>query len=97
IRKMGDKVSARKLMQAAKVPVVPGYQGEEQSSPKLLAEAEKIGFPVMIKAAAGGGGRGLRVVENKKDFDEALKSAKRESASSFGSDRVFLEKYIMGA
>jgi 3-methylcrotonyl-CoA carboxylase alpha subunit len=97
IRKMGDKVSARAIMQAAGVPVVPGYQGEDVSLATLKAEALKIGFPMIIKAAAGGGGRGLRVVESKDQFENALESAQREALAGFGSDRVFLEKYIRGA
>lgn len=97
IAKMGDKVSARKLMEAAKVPVVPGYQGEDSTLPKLKLEAQRIGFPIIVKAAAGGGGRGLRVVDRMEDFEAAVLSAKREAESSFGSDRVFLEKYIRGA
>lgn len=97
ISKMGDKVSARKLMEVSKVPVVPGYQGQDQRVDLLKTEAMRIGFPLMIKAAAGGGGRGLRVVERLDDFEAALSSAQREAVSAFGSDRVFLEKYIRGA
>ncbi len=97
IAKMGDKVSARQIMEAAKVPVVPGYQGNDQSLATLKKEAARIGFPMMIKATAGGGGRGLRVVEKPEDFESQLSSAQREALSAFGSDRVFLEKYILGA
>lgn len=97
IAKMGDKVSARKLMEEAKVPVVPGYQGEDSTLPKLKTEASRIGFPIIVKATAGGGGRGLRVVDRMEDFEAAVLSAKREAESSFGSDRVFLERYIRGA
>jgi 3-methylcrotonyl-CoA carboxylase alpha subunit len=94
IRAMGLKDAAKKLMQAAGVPVTPGYLGEDQAPAKLNAEAEKIGWPVLIKAVAGGGGKGMRVVETATAFDEALASCKREAASSFGDDRVLLEKYI---
>lgn len=97
IRKMGDKISARKLMEAAGVPVVPGYQGEDCRPEVLIQEAKRIGFPLMIKAAAGGGGRGLRVVESEDQFTSQLESAQREAMAGFGSDRVFLEKYIRGA
>lgn len=97
IAKMGDKVSARKIMEAANVPVVPGYQGDDQTLATLKKEAARIGFPMMVKAAAGGGGRGLRVVEKAEDFEAQLSSAQREALSAFGSDRVFLEKYIQGA
>ncbi|MCB0393322.1 MAG: ATP-grasp domain-containing protein [Bdellovibrionales bacterium] len=94
IADMGDKVTAREIVSKAGVPVVPGYQGEDQSQIKLAAEAEKIGFPLIIKAANGGGGRGIKVAMTSGDFAEQLESAKRESKSAFGSDRVFLEKYI---
>lgn len=97
IRKMGDKVSARSLMEAAGVPVVPGYQGQDCSVATLQREAARIGFPMMIKATAGGGGRGLRVVHSAEQFEAALESAQREALAGFGSDRVFLEKYISGA
>lgn len=97
IRLMGDKISARQIMEAAKVPVVPGYQGDDQRDETLKAQALKIGFPLMVKAAAGGGGRGLRVVRRADEFEAELASARREALSSFGSDRVFLEKYIVGA
>ena len=94
IRAMGLKDAAKKLMQAAGVPVTPGYLGEDQAPARLKAEAGKIGWPVLIKAVAGGGGKGMRVVEIAADFVGALASCKREAASSFGGDRVLLEKYI---
>ncbi|MES1158679.1 MAG: acetyl/propionyl/methylcrotonyl-CoA carboxylase subunit alpha [Terricaulis silvestris] len=94
IRAMGLKDAAKKLMAEAGVPTTPGYLGEDQSEAKLLAEAEKIGFPVLIKAVAGGGGKGMRKVEKKGEFKAALASAKREAASSFGDDRVLLETYV---
>ncbi len=95
IRAMGLKDAAKARMIAAGVPVTPGYLGEDQSPVTLKAEAEKIGFPILIKAVAGGGGKGMRRVEAANDFDDALDSCKREAASSFGDDRVLLEKYIL--
>ena len=94
IRAMGLKDAAKKLMAEAGVPVTPGYLGEEQDPKLLKREAGAIGYPVLIKAVAGGGGKGMRQVDDAKDFDEALESAKREAASSFGDDRVLIEKYI---
>jgi 3-methylcrotonyl-CoA carboxylase alpha subunit len=91
---MGLKDAAKKLMQAAGVPVTPGYLGEDQAPARLKAEAAKIGWPVLIKAVAGGGGKGMRVVENAAAFEDALASCRREAASAFGDDRVLLEKYI---
>ena len=95
IRAMGLKDAAKKLMIAAGVPVTPGYLGEDQSPKKLKAEADAIGYPVLIKAVAGGGGKGMRRVDAAADFIDALDSCKREAASSFGDDRVILEKYIL--
>jgi 3-methylcrotonyl-CoA carboxylase alpha subunit len=94
MRLMGDKAEARKIAIAHKVPVVPGWQGEEQDAATLLAEAEKIGFPVMIKAAAGGGGRGMRVVEKREAFERAAEAARRESERAFGNGDLVLEKAI---
>ncbi|MCB1464465.1 MAG: biotin/lipoyl-binding protein [Nitratireductor sp.] len=94
IRIMGDKAAAKAKMIEAGVPVVPGYQGECQELATLLAEAEKIGFPVLIKAAAGGGGRGMRRVHAAWDFGEALASARREAKSAFGNDSVLLERLV---
>lgn len=91
---LGDKVSAKKLMQAAKVPTVPGYQGDDVSVSKLTQEANKMGYPVLIKAAAGGGGRGMKVARSEKEMEEMISSAQREAKEAFGNDRVFLEKYI---
>ena len=95
IRAMGLKDAAKARMIAAGVPVTPGYLGEDQSPGTLRAEAEKIGFPILIKAVAGGGGKGMRRVDDAAAFDDALDSCKREAASSFGDDRVLLEKYIL--
>jgi 3-methylcrotonyl-CoA carboxylase alpha subunit len=95
IRAMGLKDAAKKLMADAGVPVTPGYHGEDQDPALLKFEADAIGYPVLIKAVAGGGGKGMRRVDAAKDFQEALDSCKREAASSFGDDRVLIEKYIL--
>jgi 3-methylcrotonyl-CoA carboxylase alpha subunit len=94
IRAMGLKDAAKKLMRDAGVPVTPGYLGEDQSPERLKSEAGRIGYPVLIKAVAGGGGKGMRRVEDAGSFAEALASCRREAASSFGDDRVLIEKYI---
>jgi 3-methylcrotonyl-CoA carboxylase alpha subunit len=95
IRAMGLKDAAKKLMADAGVPVTPGYLGEDQSPKRLQKEADAIGYPVLIKAVAGGGGKGMRRIDAAKDFQDALESCKREAASSFGDDRVLIEKYIL--
>ena len=95
IRAMGLKDAAKQRMIDAGVPVTPGYLGEDQSPERLQAEADAIGYPVLIKAVAGGGGKGMRRVEAAADFADALASCRREAASSFGDDRVLLEKYIL--
>ena len=95
IRAMGLKDAAKALMTKAGVPVTPGYLGEDQSPERLQAEADAIGYPVLIKAVAGGGGKGMRRVEAAADFADALASCRREAASSFGDDRVLIEKYIL--
>lgn len=94
IEAMGDKARAKAKMIEAGVPVVPGWQGEDQSPGNLKAEAEKIGYPLLIKASAGGGGRGMRTVHASKDFEAELEAAKREAKSAFGDDTVLLEKLI---
>jgi 3-methylcrotonyl-CoA carboxylase alpha subunit len=94
IRAMGLKDAAKKLMAEAGVPVTPGYHGEDQAPERLQAEADKIGYPVLIKAVAGGGGKGMRRVNSGEEFEERLESCRREAASSFGDDRVLIEKYI---
>jgi len=94
IRAMGLKDAAKKLMAEAGVPVTPGYLGEDQDPKRLKKEAALVGYPVLIKAVAGGGGKGMRRVDDAKGFDDALDSAKREAVSSFGDDRVLIEKYI---
>ncbi|NML92404.1 acetyl/propionyl/methylcrotonyl-CoA carboxylase subunit alpha [Novosphingobium olei] len=95
ITAMGLKDAAKARMIAAGVPVTPGYLGEDQSLERLHAEADAIGYPVLIKAVAGGGGKGMRRVDASAEFAEALASCRREAASSFGDDRVLIEKYIL--
>ena len=94
IRAMGSKSEAKTLMEKAGVPLVPGYHGAEQDAAFLRAQADAIGYPVLIKASAGGGGKGMRVVRAGDEFEAALASCKREAASSFGDDRVLVEKYL---
>jgi acetyl/propionyl-CoA carboxylase alpha subunit len=94
IRAMGPKDAAKKMMAEAGVPVTPGYLGEDQSPATLAREAAAIGWPVLIKAVAGGGGKGMRKVEAAADFEEALSSARREALSAFGDEKVLLEKYV---
>jgi len=94
IRAMGLKDRAKALMAEAGVPVTPGYLGEDQSAERLFAEAQAIGWPVLIKAVAGGGGKGMRRVERAEDFLPALESCRREARASFGNDQVLLEKWI---
>jgi 3-methylcrotonyl-CoA carboxylase alpha subunit len=95
IRAMGLKDAAKERMIAAGVPVTPGYLGEDQRPDHLKAEADQIGYPVLIKAVAGGGGKGMRRVDASDEFTDALLSCQREAASSFGDDRVLIEKYIL--
>ncbi len=95
IEAMGGKSGARRLAMEAGVPVVPGYNGEDQDDAKLAAEAERIGFPLLIKASAGGGGKGMRIVRQAAEFAAALKGARRESQAAFGDATVFLEKLIL--
>ncbi|MDP8993727.1 MAG: acetyl/propionyl/methylcrotonyl-CoA carboxylase subunit alpha [Pseudomonadota bacterium] len=94
IRAMGLKDAAKKLMQEAGVPVTPGYHGEDQDPERLEKEAGAIGWPVLIKAVAGGGGKGMRRVNDAADFQDMLASCKREAAAAFGDDRVLIEKYV---
>jgi len=91
---MGDKIAAKKTMEKAKVPVIPGYHGIKQDNASLVKEGKKIGFPLLVKAAAGGGGKGMRIVNSEDLLKESIESAKRESKSAFGDDTVFLEKYV---
>ena len=94
IRKMGLKSPARKLAAAAGAPVVPGYDGEEQADETLRAEILKIGFPVLVKASAGGGGKGMRIVQSESEIAEAIESARREAEKAFGNGALLLEKFI---
>ena len=94
IRAMGGKSAAKALMERAGVPVVPGYHGDAQDIATLSAAAERIGWPVLVKASAGGGGKGMRVVDGAAALEEAVASAKREAKSAFGDDRILLEKYL---
>ena len=94
MRKMGSKAGAKDLMAAKGVPVVPGYTGADQDLDTLHAEADRIGYPLMIKAAHGGGGKGMRIVHASAEFAAALESCQRESRNAFGRDRVLLERYI---
>ena len=94
IRQMGDKASARKIAQKLKVPTVPGSPGPVESLEDALKTAEKIGFPVIIKAAAGGGGKGMRVATDPEMFAQAFNLARQEALAAFGSDQVYLEKYL---
>ncbi|ALS98331.1 acetyl/propionyl/methylcrotonyl-CoA carboxylase subunit alpha [Lacimicrobium alkaliphilum] len=91
---MGSKSAAKKIMEAAGVPLVPGYHGDDQSPETLKAEADKMGYPVLLKAAAGGGGKGMRQVHKAEEFEQALAAAKRESMAGFGDDQMLVEKYL---
>ena len=94
IQAMGLKAESKQLMEKAGVPLVPGYHGKDQDPALLAREAERIGYPVLIKASAGGGGKGMRVVEKAADFAAALASCQREAINSFGDDAVLVEKYV---
>jgi 3-methylcrotonyl-CoA carboxylase alpha subunit len=94
ITAMGSKSMAKRLMEKAHVPLIPGYHGDDQKEETLLAAAKKIGFPVLIKASAGGGGKGMRVVLVSEEFHDALESAKREALASFGNADMLIEKYV---
>ncbi len=95
IEAMGSKSAAKALMQRAGVPLTPGYHGDNQDAAFLKAQADAIGYPVLIKASAGGGGKGMRRVDRGEDFAAALESCRREAAASFGNDRVLVEKYVL--
>ena len=94
IRAMGSKIEAKRLVASAGAPVVPGYDGADQSAHGLAENAARLGYPLLIKASMGGGGRGMRIVSEQADFDAALAAAKREAAASFGDDTVLLERYL---
>ncbi|GAA0289394.1 acetyl/propionyl/methylcrotonyl-CoA carboxylase subunit alpha [Psychrosphaera haliotis] len=94
IEAMGSKSAAKIIMEKANVPLVPGYHGDNQDPAFLKAESAKIGYPQLLKAAYGGGGKGMRIVENEKEFDDALASAKREAINGFGNDKMLIERYL---
>ena len=94
IRAMGSKIEAKRVVAAAGTPVVPGYQGDDQSDERLAREAGSVGFPLLIKASAGGGGKGMRLVNSANEFAAALAGARREAEASFGDDRMLLERYL---
>jgi 3-methylcrotonyl-CoA carboxylase alpha subunit len=95
VERMGSKIESKRIAEAAGVPTVPGYHGDLQDAKALIVEAERIGFPVLIKASAGGGGRGMRRVDRPHDFADALASAKAEAEAAFGDDSILLEKFIL--
>ncbi|HET7825826.1 MAG TPA: acetyl/propionyl/methylcrotonyl-CoA carboxylase subunit alpha [Anaeromyxobacter sp.] len=95
IRAMGDKSAAKALMERAGVPTTPGYHGDDQDPARLAAEARRIGYPVLVKASAGGGGKGMRRVDRPEDLDAALASCRREAKQAFGDDRVLLERWVV--
>jgi len=94
IQAMGDKIESKKLAREAKVNTVPGGLGEVNTDAEVLKIAQQIGYPVMVKASAGGGGKGMRIAYNDKEALEGFKFSKAEAKSSFGDDRIFIEKYI---
>jgi len=94
IRKMGDKIQAKKIAQKAEVQVVPGFMGSVKSEKDALKIASKIGYPIMLKAAAGGGGKGIRIVRNEAEMQQAISSTKNEAKNNFADERLFIEKYI---
>lgn len=96
IEAMGSKAAAKALMEAAQVPLVPGYHGEDQQLATFHSAAQRIGYPVLLKPSAGGGGKGMKVVEQDADLAEALASAQREALSAFGDGRMLVEKYVLG-
>ncbi|KAK3251367.1 hypothetical protein CYMTET_39291, partial [Cymbomonas tetramitiformis] len=91
---MGDKKEAKSIMEKAGVPVVPGYHGSDQSLERLVEEAGRVGFPLLIKAVMGGGGKGMKLAWKQEDVEEALASAQREARAAFGDERVLLERFI---
>jgi len=94
MRALGDKAAARRLAASIGVPILPGYDGSDQSDAKLLREARRIGFPVLVKPSAGGGGKGMHVLKRARDFEETIARARREAAGAFGDDRLVLERYL---
>lgn len=94
IRAMGCKAESKRIMEAAGVPILPGYHGKHQTPEFLLAESKRIGFPVMLKAALGGGGKGMRIVHNEEEFFAQLEAAKREAKKGFADEKMIVEKYV---
>src|SRR5205085_712605 len=94
IADLGDKVASKRLAESAGVPTLPGYWGADLSDSRIQEEAQRIGYPLMLKAVAGGGGRGMRAVDSPEALAGALHGARREAQSAFGDDRVFLEKLL---
>lgn len=94
IRTLGDKVNCKNLAKKLGIPLVPGYEGENQEVNHLIKETERIGYPVIVKAAAGGGGRGMKLIRSQAEAKEQIESAQREALAAFGSAKVFLEKYL---
>jgi len=92
---LGDKVAAKRVAEQAGVPVVPGFAQSDASYDRLSAEANRIGYPLMLKAAGGGGGKGMRIVDNAAEMHESLDAARREASSAFGDDRIFMEKLLL--
>ncbi len=92
---MGDKIGSKKALEKIVIPLTPGYHGDDQSDETLMKEARKIGFPVLIKASAGGGGKGMRIVHQESELAESIRGAKSEGMKSFGSDQVLIEKYVV--
>ena len=91
---MGSKSEAKTIMEAAGVPILPGFHGAESNPEVLLANSKRIGFPVLLKASLGGGGKGRRIVETEADFSDALEAAQREAMRAFGNDHMIVEKFV---
>src|SRR5690554_6467961 len=91
---MGSKSTAKFIMEEAGVPLVPGYHGAEQENARFHQEAERIGYPLLVQASAGGGGKGMRVVSDADELEAALNSARREAKSAFGNDKLLIERYV---
>ncbi|MEL6988512.1 MAG: biotin carboxylase N-terminal domain-containing protein, partial [Bacteroidota bacterium] len=92
IEAMGSKAASKQIMMEHQVPVIPGYQGQDQSDEKIIEEATQIGYPILLKATAGGGGKGMRIVHKASELTQAIHSAKRESQKAFGNDELIVEK-----
>ncbi|HVT04682.1 MAG TPA: biotin carboxylase N-terminal domain-containing protein [Thermoanaerobaculia bacterium] len=95
IEMMGSKAESRRLMESIGVPVVPGYHGEDQTDSTLMREAESVGFPILVKASAGGGGKGMKIVRSREELQPAIESARREAEKAFGNGRLLIERYVV--